>query len=140
MSAHLVRVKRPAVAGDLNTLVAGTTTSGGTLETRLINPGSLSALFVVDAETNTITITCLWQVSDDGSTWYDLLPQNGASLVARATGTAGADASVSEVLMCPAAAEGWVYVRPAVRNAVATGAAADTYSIQSHYTKRPFEF
>lgn len=140
MSAHLVRVKQPAVSGNLNTLVAGTTTGGTAIETRLCKPGSLSALFTVDAETNTITISCLWQVSDDNSTWYDLLPQNGAAIVAQATGTAGADASVSAALSCPDSAEGWVYARPAVRNGVATGTTSDTYSIQAHYTKRPFEF
>lgn len=121
-------------SGNLDTLVAGTTTGGTAIQTSPIERGTLSCLFTVDAETNTLTITGKFQVSDDNSTWYDLAgdAQNPANVVL-ATGTGGADAAVDKVLPCPESALGWKYVRAAVVNAVATGAAADTYAFTWHY-------
>lgn len=122
-------------SGNLNTLVAGTTTPGQALLTNDIALGSLSCHFTVLADTNTITITCLWQVSMDGTTWYDLRPENGAALVVAATGTAGADTAIDLVLLAPDAILGWKRCRPAVRNGVVTGATIDTYSMINHYRK-----
>lgn len=124
-------------SGNLDTLVAGTTTGGNALDCSTVEPGSLSCLFVVDAETDTITITGKFQVSNNNSTWYDLAgdAQNPAN-VTLATGTGGADASVSRVLPVPASALSWRYVRAAVVNAVATGASVDTYAFTWQY--RPF--
>ena len=131
-------IKTVAVTGNLNTLVAGTTTAAGTLPVELMEPHSLSAEFLVDAETDTITISGIWQVSDDGSTWVDVKPENNAAIVVLATGTAGADAAVTVVLSAPPAVYGARFVRAAVRNAVATGAAADTYSIAYRYARPRF--
>jgi hypothetical protein len=117
-------------SGDLTAApVAGSTTGGTALATAGIEPGTLSCLVTVDAETNTITLTAKFQVSDDNSTWYDLAgdAQNPANVLL-ATGTGGADAAVSMVLPVPTQALGWKYVRAAVVNLVATGAAADTYA------------
>lgn len=116
-------------SGDLTAApAAGSTTGGTAISTASLVPGSMSCLFTVDAETNTLTLTGKFQVSDDGSTWYDLAgdAQNPANVVL-ATGTGGADAAVDRVLPVPMAAFGWKWVRAAVVNGVATGAAADTY-------------
>lgn len=122
-------------SGDLTAApVAGTTTAGTALGTAGIEAGTLSCLFTVLAETNTLTLTGKFQVSDDNSTWYNLAgdAQNPAN-VAIATGTAGADTAVSVVLPVPTHALGWKYVRPAVVNGVATGAAGDTYAMTFHF-------
>ncbi len=123
----------PAVTGNFDTLVAGSNVSGGTLQSKDVEPGSLSAIFVVDAETNTLTISAFWQGSDDGSTWYDIYPSNNAAVVALATGTAGADASVTRAIAAPTAVHGFRNIRAVARNGVVTGNAADTYSIQYRY-------
>jgi hypothetical protein len=117
-------------SGDLTAApVAGSTTGGTAIATASVEPGTLSCLFTVDAETNTLTLTGKFQVSDDNSTWYDLAgdAQNPANVIL-ATGTGGADTAVDRVLPVPVAAFGWKYVRAAVVNGVATGAAADTYA------------
>jgi hypothetical protein len=90
----------------------------------------LGALVTVDAETNTLTFTAKWQVSNDGTTWVDVAngSQNAAG-VALATGTAGADAPVSRMISAPDGVFGWRKARLALVTGVATGAAADTYSI-----------
>lgn len=122
-------------SGDLTAApVAGTTTAGTALATANIQPGTLSCLFTVLAETSTLTITGKFQVSDDNSTWYNLAgdAQNPAN-VAIATGTAGADSAVSVVLPVPTSALGWKYVRAAIVNGVATGASGDTYSFTFRY-------
>lgn len=122
-------------SGDLTAApIAGTTTPGTALQTAGIELGTLSCLCVVDAETDTITLTAKFQVSDDNSTWYDLAgdAQNPANVLL-ATGTGGADAAVSRVLPVPPAALGWKYVRPALVNLVATGAAADTYAFTFYF-------
>lgn len=129
-----------AVTGTLDTLVAGTTTGATTLPVDLIHPGTLSCEYLIDAETNTITISGIWQVSDDGSTWVDVRGANNAAVVVLGTGTAGADASVQVVLDAPAAVYGARFVRAAVRNGVATGAAVDTYSMKYRYAKPRMAF
>jgi len=117
-------------SGDLTAApVAGTTTGGTGISLANIERSTLSCLFTVLAETNTLTITGKFQVSDDNSTWYDLAgdAQNPANVVL-ATGTAGADTAVTRVLPVPPAAFGWKWLRAAIVNGVATGAAGDTYS------------
>jgi hypothetical protein len=117
-------------SGDLTAApVAGTTTGGTAIATANIQPGSLSCLFTLLADTNTLTLTGKYQVSDDNSTWYDLSgdAQNPAN-VAIATGTAGADTAVTRVLPVPSSAMGWKWLRAAIVNGVATGASIDTYA------------
>jgi hypothetical protein len=109
--------------------VAGTTTAGTAIATASLDRETVSCLFNVLAETNTLTLTGKFQVSLDNSTWYDLAgdAQNPANVVL-ATGTAGADTAVTRVLPVPPAALGWNWIRAAVVNGVATGAAGDTYA------------
>jgi len=123
-----------ATTGNLDTVVAGGNGAGATLLAQTVTPGTLSALFVVDAETSTITIAAKWQVSDDGLTWYDVAgtPNNAADVVL-ATGTGGADAAVTRVVPAPAPVHGWRYIRAVARVGVTTGAAVDTFSIAYRY-------
>lgn len=125
----------PGGSGDFTSApVAGTTTAGTALSTSNVQPGTLSCLFTVLADTNTLTITGKFQVSADNSTWYNIAgdAQNPAN-VAIATGTGGADTAVSVVLPVPAGALGWKWIRPAVVNGVATGASIDTYSMTWYF-------
>jgi hypothetical protein len=124
-------------SGDLTAApVAGTTTGGTGISLTGIQPGTMSCLVTVDAETTSITLTGKFQVSNDNSTWYDLAgdAQNPAN-VTLATGTGGADASVDRVLPVPMGAFGWKYIRAAVVNAGATGAAVDTYAFTFYARK-----
>ena len=96
----------------------------------------LSALLVVDAETNTWTMTPRWQVSNDESTWYVLpLGPENPSITPIATGTGGADVAVNHVLEAPRGIEGWQFCRAQVVIGVATGTANDTFQIGYNYTE-----
>lgn len=122
---------------NLNGVSAGTTTGGNSVlmgDNSRQKVQALSALVTVDAETDTIVLTGKWQVSNDNSTWVDLAhgTQNAAG-VALATGTAGADASVTKAFQAPDAVYGWRYARFAIVNTVAAGLTADTYNISYCY-------
>lgn len=129
-----------ATTGNFNGDVAGTVKAGASVS--IFGPaggvvnGTLSTLVIVDAETNTLTLSAYWQVSEDGSTWYDVAgtPSNPANVVL-ATGTSGSDASVTKVIGAPAAVYSYSFARAVVVNGVATGATADTYSIQYKYVR-----
>lgn len=124
-----------AASGNLDSVAAGTTVGGTAVRTNNVEVGSLSCLFTVDAETNTLTIAGKWQVSEDNSTWYDAPVENNAANVVLATGTAGADAAVSKAVPAPASIYGWKYVRAAVESGGTTGASGDTYSMTLYYRK-----
>ena len=125
-----------ATAGNLNGVTAGGNGAGATLPAQSVAAGTLSALFVVDAETDTITIAGQWQGSDDGSTWYDIAgsPNNAANVVL-ATGTGGADAAVTRAVPCPSQAHGFRFLRAVARVGATTGTANDTYSISYRYIR-----
>lgn len=133
-NAHLL-------SGNFNGLTA-TTVGGNAVD---MNDGArqkvrnLSALVSVDCETNTMTMTGKWQVSNDGSTWVDVTngPQNAAS-VTLATGTGGADAQVDRAFEAPSAVYGWRKARFAITNGVAAGNTVDTYAIGYCYRSAPF--
>jgi hypothetical protein len=119
--------------GTADTLVAGSVIAGNTVE---VNDGqrqkafALSALVTVDCETNTMTMSGRWSVSNDGSTWVTVTngPQNAAAVVL-ATGTAGADAAVTKAFEAPDAVYGWRKARFEIVTGVVTGNTVDTYSI-----------
>jgi hypothetical protein len=110
-------------------IVKGATTGGPTLMMSMVKTGSLSALVALDAETDTITLQAFWEVSNDGVTFVPIVPLNNAANVVWATGTAGADATVTKVLPAPESIYGWRYARVSVMNLVANGLIADTYEI-----------
>lgn len=118
---------------DLNGVAAGSDGAGATVLMAKVEPGSLSATVTVDAETNTLTLTPVWQVSNDNSTFYDAQVSNNAAQVALATGTAGADAAVTKVISAPPAVYGWRYARCNARVGVTTGTSNDTATIAYNY-------
>lgn len=124
----------PGGSGNLDTVASGVTTGGTGISTANVQHGTLSCHFALDAETDTFTMTAKFQVSADGSTWYDLAgdAQNPANVVL-ATGTAGADAVVNRVIPVPPAAMGWKLVRPAIVAGGTTGAAVDTYAMTWYF-------
>lgn len=133
MGVHIGKVTPAADTGDFDSDAAGTVKGGTSLAMTSVAPGTLSCLFTVEAETDGITMTLGWQVSDDDSTWYNIVPLNNVAFTVAATGTAGDDPAISKVIACPAEAWGWNYARPTVTSAVQTGAATDTYSMGVRY-------
>jgi len=114
----------------------GTVTGGPSFNTVTAVPGTLSATVAVDAETNTITMEAIWEVSSAGVTWYHVPPVNNAATVVLATGTAGADATVTKVIEAPMAVFGWPLARLSIVNRVAAGLVADTYAISYNYLRQ----
>lgn len=118
---------------NIDTLVAGSVVAGNAVElgdNSRQKVRALSALVTVDAETASLTMAAKWQVSNDGTTWVDVAngSQNAAAVVL-ATGTGGADPSVTKAIPAPDAIYGWRKARLALTTAGATGAATDTYAI-----------
>jgi len=140
MPANVNRVNNAlASSGNLNTLVAGTTTGMATVAMTGVLFGSLAAELTTLAETNTLTITPKWQVSKDGTNWLDVASApGGAAYTAQSTGTAGGDVAVTRVIQAPMAVYAYQFARVAIVNAVVTGAAADTYSNVYSYVRPPF--
>lgn len=134
---HLFKNNISATSGDLTAgPAAGTLTPGATLNmvAARVDPVTLSARVVVDAETNTITLAAVWEVSRDGVTWVRCSPAtNNAAEVVLATGTAGADASVTRQIPAPPMVAAFRYCRCSILNGVTTGAAADTWAISYDY-------
>lgn len=128
----LIRYNAHVASGDADGVTAGGQVNGTTLAlgTQFKKVSDLSALLVVDAETNTLTMTAKWQVSNDSSTWVDLAngSQNAAG-VALATGTGGADAAVTRSIPAPDAVYGYQWARCSIVIGVTTGTTSDTYSI-----------
>lgn len=128
----LVRYNAHLASGNANGVTAGGQVDGTRLHvgTQSQRVAHLSALCVVDAETNTLTMAAKWQGSNDGSTWVDVAngSQNAAGVVL-ATGTAGADASVTKAVPAPDSIYGFQFARCSIVIGVTTGASADTYSI-----------
>lgn len=123
-----------ATSGNLDTVVVGSGAAGATLLAQNVTPGTLSAVYLVDAETSTVTLAAQWQGSDDNSTWIDIAgtPNNAANVVL-ATGTGGADASVTKAVPAPTGAYGFRYIRARVIVGGTTAAAVDTYAISYRY-------
>jgi hypothetical protein len=123
-----------ATSGNLDTIVVGSGASGATILAQNVTPGTLLAVYLVDAETSTVTLAAQWQGSDDNSTWVDVAagPNNPANVVL-ATGTGGADAAVTKAVPAPAGIYGYRYIRARVLVAGTTAAAVDTYAISYRY-------
>lgn len=116
----------------LTDIAAGSVGAGATLLMHEVKDGTLSATCVFDAETNTLTLTPLWQVSKDASTWKSVYPDNNA-ITEQATGTGGADASVTHVVPAPLAVYGYRYARCTALVGVTTATSSDTATISYDY-------
>jgi hypothetical protein len=97
---------------------------GNVRNTQTIKDGSLVAVALASATTNTLTISGIWQVSDDNSTWINVVPQNNAARVAQVTGT-GVAVTSTVAYEAPTAITSFKYVRFALASGVgvADGAA-----------------
>lgn len=116
--------------------VTATTVTGMTAQrTSNIEPGTLSVDANCTANTNTHTMTILWQVSEDNTTFYTLVPVNNAANVVLVTGT-GSDVTARKVFPAPEQVFGWKYVRPAILCGTATGTADDTYTLTQRWARR----
>lgn len=94
----------------------------------------LSAVVVALAETNTLTLSALWQVSNNNSTWLDLAyAPNNPAVVVLATGTAGADTAVTKVIPAPSTVNGYKYARLSLVVGGTNGTVNDTYTIGYSY-------
>jgi hypothetical protein len=100
-----------------------------------IAPGTLSALVVARITTLNITVTGKWQVSADGSTWYDAAPAQNPANVAIATGT-GSIVTTNKVISAPEACYGWSKVRFAVVSGAEAGGGADVDDVAISYNYR----
>lgn len=122
---HPVNYQTVAGAAQLFTSgAAGKLLYGAVINTNIVKPNTLIALVLASAKTNTTTITGKWQVSDDNSTYYDVVPQNNAARVAQVTGTGSAVAS-TVVYEAPNAILSFKYVRFAIITAVSTADGTD---------------
>lgn len=122
--------------GNFNTITAGNAVAGNAvyIGADVQRVYSLSALCVLLAETNTLTLTVKWQVSNDNSTWYDCaFNVANASATVVGTGTAGADTAVTKVFEAPLEVYGFRFCRVAFVVGVTTGATGDTYTYGYNY-------
>ncbi len=123
-----------STTGNLDSVASGTTVGMATLNNKQVRPGTLSATYVVDAETSTLTMAAKWQGSADGSTWVDFANStSNAAAVVLATGTAGADATVTKAVPAPEAVAGFQFVRATIVVGGTTGTTSDTYTVSYNY-------
>lgn len=122
----------------LNTGSAPQTNAGPTLPMNDVTVGTLSALVYMQAKVNTMTLEAQWQVSKNGSTWYDVKPANNAATVVAVTGT-GSNVSTTIAVSAPDGVYGYAYARCSVISRVAAAADAnDEYSVEYNYLKRGY--
>lgn len=123
---------------DLNTGSAPQTNAGATLAMNSVMVGTLSALVYMQAKVNTMTLEAQWQVSNDGTTWYDAKPANNAATVVAVTGT-GSNVSTTIAVSAPDAVYGYAYSRCSVISRVASAADTnDEYNVSYNYLKRGY--
>lgn len=104
----------------------GTARNGATLATNGVRPGTLSARCTATIVTGSVVATFRWQVSADGTTFYDLKESpNTAHVAVTATG--------SVVIDAPPSVSGWEYCRVTATLSGATTAAGDLTLANYHY-------
>lgn len=106
---------------------------GDAVQTGKCQLGTLSALVVCTATTASLAITNNWQVSADGTTYYNCVPTNSAANTAAVTGAA---ATRTDVIPAPDAAYGWKWARLRSTSSGATaGGVTDGVTISYRYSK-----
>jgi hypothetical protein len=113
----------------------GAVVPGPTLLVSNVEQGSLSARCTFLAQTTSLTLSAVWEVSDDASTWRRASGVSNASPVAVATGTAGADTAVTRQIDAPNAVYGSRYARCSVLLGGANGAAGDAATVAYDYVR-----
>ena len=116
----------------LATSANGSARTGATLNIDFSAPGALLVLATSEITTSLVAATFTMQVSNDGTTWYDVKLPNNAAAVAPAAGT-GSPVTTNLALTVPAS----VYAAKLFRcNAVLAGAvtvSADKTSVTYQY-------
>jgi hypothetical protein len=111
--------------------------TGATLNMTRVESGTLSADITVDAETNTITISHIWEVSNDGTSFVACAPSNNAATVVLATGTSGSDASVNKVVEANQAVYGYKYARLRLVTGVASASGTTDIGGAVYHWRKP---
>jgi hypothetical protein len=114
----------------LTGITAGNDGLGNTQLMSQVQTGTLSANTDFTANTSTMTMTPVWQVSTDGTNWRDAFIENDAAFVVQATGTA---AISKRAVSAPTAVYGFRYARLNCRIGVATAGASDLAVISYNY-------
>jgi 3-hydroxyisobutyrate dehydrogenase-like beta-hydroxyacid dehydrogenase len=122
----------------------GNVVAGNALLMQDVKPGTLAGYVDVTANTNTMTLSVKWQVSNDNSTFYDAQIV-GASAVASSdtpeilsTGT-GSSVETKKVLAAPPSVYGWRYCRMVLVVGVAdSGSASDGWAYSFNYQHTDF--
>ncbi len=117
----------------INGVAAGSTVAGPRLRMNRVKRGTLSARCSVDAETSSLTLSAVWEVSDDGTNWRAMRDSVNATPVVLATGTGGADAAVVRNITAPAGVYGCRYARCSIGVAGATGTSSDLATVSYDY-------
>ncbi len=112
---------------------AGDVIAGPTLLMSKVEKGTLSARCTFLAQSTSLTLAALWQVSQDGTTWYQARGLSNATPVAVATGTAGADVAVTRIVDAPNACYAFRYARCSVLTGGASGASGDQATVAYDY-------
>lgn len=126
------------ITGNFNGVNAGSAVAGKAIsvgnETQRVR--ALSARLSLDIETSTLTAAALWQVSNDNTNWIDVAyAPNNAAAVVLATGTGGADPTVTKIIPAPDAVYGYRFARISVVMGVTNGTTNDTYEIGYAYRR-----
>lgn len=122
----------------LNTGTAPQTNAGPTLSMNAVAIGTLSALVLMQAKVSTMTLEPQWQVSNDGSTWYNAKVPNNAAAVVAVTGT-GSSVSTTVSVAAPDSVYGFAYARCSVVSRVADAVDSnDQYNVSYNYLKRGY--
>lgn len=109
---------------------SGTVVTGSSVPMIDVQQDTLTALVTLTVETNTVTLVPSWQVSNDGSTWYDVQGSAGSTR----TGT-GSTATYSEVLKLGTVC--WRYARVKVTVGVTTAVNTKEFYAVSYTYKSP---
>ena len=119
--------------GTLNTLVAGSVVNGTTVFVgQAYNKiRALSARVQLTAATSTLTMAVKWQVSVDGTNFFDIA--NGSQNAAAVVVTTGTSAIKKLIIPASELVYAYQYCRLAIVTGVATGAAGDLYVIDYTY-------
>jgi hypothetical protein len=125
------------LSADLTTAVAaalsGATVAGPSLLMATVSKCTLSARCTFLAQTTSLTLSALWEISDDGVNWRQARGLSNATPVAVATGTAGADVAVTRSIDAPLAVYGVRWARCSVLLGGANGAAGDQAAVSYDY-------
>lgn len=133
----LLQNNQQSTALTINGATSGSIVAGPTLLMSRVGRHTLSAKVVALADTNTLTLTAIWEVSDDASTWTRAGGPNNVTPTAIATGTAGADTAVTRNIDAWDSVYGKRYARCSALVGGTTGASIDSCTVSYDYVLEP---